>query len=118
MASHTTGRAFENTPSGARTAIEEMILNLSVRGQEERKRTFLANNLLVFNEFLISYLISRYYIFFWRLFVRFVEGNLIYKNSHNKTKYSIKIFSVIIASFLFVILCQLALVLLVLFSSF
>ena len=40
----TTGRVFATSPCGARTTIEEIILNLNVWGQEERKRTVLASS--------------------------------------------------------------------------
>ena len=44
MASLTTGKAFATSPCGARTTIEEIILNLNVWGEEERKRTVLASS--------------------------------------------------------------------------
>ena len=44
VASLTTGRVFATCPCGARTTIEEIILNLIVCGKEERKRTVLASS--------------------------------------------------------------------------
>ena len=38
VGSLTTGRVFSTSPCGARTTIEEIILNLNVWGEEERKR--------------------------------------------------------------------------------
>ena len=39
-----TGRAFATSSFGAMTTIKEIILNLNVRGVEERKRTVLASS--------------------------------------------------------------------------
>ena len=39
-----TGRFFGTSPYGARTTIEEIILNLNVWGEEERKRIVLASS--------------------------------------------------------------------------
>ena len=44
MASLTTGRVFATSPCGARTTIEEIILNLNVFGEKERKRKVLASS--------------------------------------------------------------------------
>ena len=44
VASLNTGRVFGTSPCGARTTIEEIILNLNVCGEEERKRTVLASS--------------------------------------------------------------------------
>ena len=44
VASLTTGKAFSASPCGARTSIEEIILNLNVWGEEERKWTVLASS--------------------------------------------------------------------------
>ena len=44
VASLTTGRALSTSLCGARTTIEEIILYLNMRGEEERKRTVLASS--------------------------------------------------------------------------
>jgi hypothetical protein len=44
MTSLTTGRVFAISPCGARTTVEEIILNLNVWGEEERKRIALASS--------------------------------------------------------------------------
>ena len=44
MSSLTTGRAFATSPCRARTTIEEIILNLNMRREEEKKRTVLASS--------------------------------------------------------------------------
>ena len=44
VTSLTTGKVFATSPCGARTTIEEIILNLSVWGEEERKRIILASS--------------------------------------------------------------------------
>ena len=44
VASLTTGRVFPTSSSEARTTIEEIILNLNVWGEEEKKRTVLASS--------------------------------------------------------------------------
>ena len=40
----TTVRVFATSPCGARTTIEEIILNLNVWGEEDRKRTVMASS--------------------------------------------------------------------------
>ena len=44
VASLTTGRDFSTSPSGARTTIQKIILNLNVLGEEENKREALASS--------------------------------------------------------------------------
>ena len=77
VASLTTGRVFATSQCGARTTIEEIILNLNVWGEEERKRTVLARSrkradilppfkwksvVLVFNKFVCVMSIS-YFVY-------------------------------------------------------
>ena len=44
VASLTTGRVFATSPCGATTTVEEIILNLNMWGEEERKRLVLASS--------------------------------------------------------------------------
>ena len=88
VTSLTTGRVLAISPCWARTTIEEIILNLNVWGEEERKRTALASSrkraeilyplkwkfiVLVFNKLVC--VMSIFYLFFVLLKVRIIIAN-------------------------------------------
>ena len=80
VSSLTTGRAFATYPCGVRTTIDEIILNLNVRGEEERKRMVLASSMKradtlhhheqKYKTYVMLTLSS--FLLFLRLFVRFL----------------------------------------------